>query len=497
MSRSDFELRLSRQLRELAAANVVPIDPLAVAQGVVVSRPRSRWASPRSLYRARIGRLVWVAALVGALIAGLFAIVYLGTRSDNVNPTPRPTGTAHAVVIATSSPRASATPAPSTVASPSPAASFGPQKLALVQHGQLFLGDTTGLISAIGVSLPVVLRDDLSDFKAVRWSPDGSRLVLATGQQPGDPLWHGLALADDHGGILSWVGDDAEVAWAPDSSHLVVMPLTPITHGTNHLPFYASLDFFPSGLSGLQAPNMSGIQDLGIAQPGFPFGAGWQGSTTAVVALSDVVAQDGGYGPDPQLTTSVWTSTLGTGSPATIVATAHNVESVAISPDGSKAAFADQQSVTLTPLDGSPSCTLEFGHGKGTEDPLQPTLAWSPDGATIAVGLTNYGDSFLWTVASDCSSYSLIDSGTYTFGDTYSNVSVQPSAPPLRVSGGEFINGPIEWSADGQTLYYTAQNVVQGGPGPDPVDSDLMRISVSGGKPELVALGVESFDLGP
>jgi hypothetical protein len=353
-------------------------------------------------------------------------------------------------------------------------------------------------MSKTGVGVPVVFPSDLADFKAVRWSPDGSHLILATGQQPGDPLWKGIALADSKGNIQSWVGDVVDFSWAPDSSHFVAMPLYPISHGSNNLPFFAGLSFFPTGRAGLTGPDLSGVQDLGIGRPGFPDSAGWQNESNAVVVLSDVVSNGGGYQPDAQQTVSAWLTAPGSGVPAANVTSAHGAIQAAVSHDGSKVAFVDRESVTITPLDGSAGCRESLSTSGNAPDPLLPTIAWSPDNSRIAIAIANDSASYLWVIANDCTRYSLIASGNYIFGDTYTDVSGQPSTAPMRVSG-EFVCGAVEWSNDGQTIYFTGLTADNNGHGVNvpPPDFDLRRISVNGGPSQLVVPGVESFDLAP
>ena len=479
MNSSDFELRLGSQLRELAQLSVTPIDPLATAQAVV-GQPRGLRLPWRISLPSHAARLAWIAALVGLLAVGLLTFAYVGSRNARPSPTPAPSPSLSAVV---------APPSPS----PSAAAATVEQ-LAVISQGDLYLGTTDGFLTPTGARAAIdgdSLGPSTADLKAARWAPDGSRLVVAIGQQPGDPLWKGMGLVDQHGAVLSWVRPAADFTWGYDSQHLVLVPFNPGSGSA----FYSGLDYFTD--SGTHAPNMAGATSLGITRPGLPLGPAFLSGNLAVTALEDIEIQGNGYAPDPAGTDSVWVSDLGASGPAQNPLTTHSALAAAISPHAVLVAFVDRTSLTVAQLDGSSSCTIELADGAGTggEDPLLPSVAWSPDGGRIAVLLTNYGQSGLWTVAPDCSASTLLTSGTYTFGATYGDDAVGDGSTPLKVASGEFLNGRLDWSHDGRFVYYTSLAATDATGSAAFPDLSLRRISADGGQSVVIVPDVEDFDV--
>ena len=323
----------------------------------------------------------------------------------------------------------------------------------------------------------------------------GTQLVAAVGQQPGDSLWHGLMLTDPSG-QASWVNCAADFAWAPDSQHVAMMPISPGTQSAPNEPFYSSLDFFPAA-SGFGPADTVHVQDLGITQPGLPVVAQWLGNDRVVVVLANVVLEENGYSRDPDLTDSVWLANTATGSPASNPVNNAGAEAAAVSPNGAQVAFVDGNSLTITPLDNSASCTITLTHdlSSGSDHPMPPRVAWSPDGSKVVVALNNAGAAGMWVATKDCLSSSLLTSGTYTFGATYIDDITGDGTPPLVTSSGEFVTGPLEWSSDGRWIYYLALSAAENShPVADP-DFGLRRISVNGGSSELLDEQVEWFDI--
>ena len=287
----------------------------------------------------------------------------------------------------------------------------------------------------------------------------------------------------------------ADFTWAPDSQHLVIMPLSPGTQSSPNQPFYTALGFFLEA-PGFGSANTLHVQDLGISQPGIPVAAEWLDNNRVVVVLANVVFQQNGYSRDPDLTDSVWLANVATGAPPANLANNTQATGAAVSPDGLRVAFVDRTSLTIAQLDTSDTCTITLApdQSSGGDNPLQPSIAWSPDSGKVAVALNNFGAAGMWVVARDCSSSSLLTSGTYTFGATYMD-NLTGTGTPFVTSSGEFVNGPLEWSNDGRFIYYTALTAAQDShPVADP-DFDLRRVSIDGGSSELVTQGVEYFDL--
>lgn len=479
MNSSDFELRLSSQLRELAQRNLTPIDPLALAQDVV-GRRRGVLGRLPIAGAHRTGRLLWIAALIGLLIVGLLTFAYVGSRVQAPTPTAPPHATTPAVDNQSTAP-------------PSTNSSAVLQQLAAVRHGDLYLGATDGTLIAAEVRTAIDNPDQglpsQADLKAVRWSPDGARLIAAIGQQPGDPLWHGLALIDNGGTLRSVVSEGLDFAWAHDSEHLLVMPLDP----TEQRPSYGGLDLFPS--SGFGTLNDAASTNLGITQAGLPLGAGWQDSEVVVV-LANVLVEENGFAQDPDQTVSVWLANVGGDGPAQDVYTTNGSLAAAIDPSGTKVALVDRTSLTVASLDGSPGCTISVsGTGSSTDqDPLMASVKWSPHGGSVAVALTGNGRSGLWTVPSECSSSTELASGTYEPGATYLDDESGTGTPPLNTTSGENVRGPLAWDNNG-FIYYTALTAANEGDPVSPPDYDLRRVPATGGPSELVARGVEYFDL--
>ena len=474
MNSSDFELRLGSQLRELAQHNLTSIDPLATAQAVV-GQPRGLRLARRSPDAWRLGRLVWIAALICILAVSVLAIVYVGSHRNTTVPTATPRATDPALVTGT----------------PKPSATVRDQQLAVIRHGELFLGSTTGTLYDAGVRRAIDNPDNglpsQSDLKAVRWSPEGSRLLAAAGQQPGDPLWHGLALIKLDGTLTSMGAGAFDFTWAHDADHVVLLPISPLGQ---QRPVYAGLDAFPQGLGSL---NESATVDLGITQPGLPLGAGWQGADV-VVMQADVLLQQDGYVSDPNKTVTVWLASVAADRPAENVLTTHGSLAAAVDPSGSLVALVDHTSLTVAPLDGSSGCTISLLDTTAEDNAISPSVEWSPRGSSVAVALSSGGQSGLWIVPADCSSSMQLVTGTYEPGDTYLDAEIGADSTPLNSTSGEYLRGPLAWDESG-FIYYTALTAADEGNPVSPPDLDLRRVSTFGGASELVASGVEYFDL--
>ena len=169
MNSSDFELRLASRLRELADLNVTPIDPLATAERVVYRRRTVRLGWP--VFRhSSFGRLLWIAALLGLLIVGLFALAYVGSRNNAKLLTATPSASTPAAVILQS-----------PTVSPNP---FAPvERLAAIRHGELFLGTTDGKLTPTGSRAAIdsaspsqpSSRRSQSGALVAGWNPPGRR----------------------------------------------------------------------------------------------------------------------------------------------------------------------------------------------------------------------------------------------------------------------------------------------------------------------------------